>query len=148
MERLKKEERERLQRLLAELSTHQATIEGLRSHISALAASLTELSMTVGAIRTIKDLKPDTQILVPIGSDSFITAKIAAADKVITGLGADVAAERSADDAIKVLGARAAELEQAVERAREELGKLEGRIEALRPEAEQLIKKAREEPEK
>lgn len=148
MERLTKEEQERLQRIMAQLNDHQATVEALRQHISMLATSLTELSMTIGATKALKELKPDTEILVPIGSDSFINAKIARSDKVITGLGADVAAERTAEDAVKVLEARAAELEQTVGQAREELGRLEERIEALRPEAEKILKKAREEPER
>jgi prefoldin alpha subunit len=147
MARLTDEEQERLQGILAQLSESEAAVETLRSHISELAASLTELSMTIGTIKTLKEHKPDTEILVPIGSDSFINAKITRSDKVMTGLGADVAAEYNADDAIKLLEARAAELEQAVGQAREELGRLEGRMEALRPEAEKLLKKTREEPE-
>jgi len=144
MERLTNEEQERLQRLLAQLSDNEAAVDALRQHISALVASLTELSMTIGAIKKIKELKPDTEILVPIGSDSFISAKITRSDKVTTGLGANVAAERTADDAITLLEGRTAELEQAVGQAREELGRLEEGIEALRPEAEKLLKKGRE----
>jgi prefoldin alpha subunit len=147
MERLTNEEQERLQRILAQLSDSEAAVEAIRRQISALAASLTELSMTIGAIKTIKELKPDTEILVPIGSDSFINAKITRSDKVMTGLGADVAAERTAEDAIALLEARAAEFEQAVGQTHEELGQLEERMEALRPEAEKLLKKGREEPE-
>jgi prefoldin alpha subunit len=147
MKRLTDEEQERLQSLLAQLSDNEAAMDTLRQHISVLINSLTELSMTIGAVKSIKEIKPDTEILVPIGSDSFISAKITRPDRVTTGLGADVAAERTADDAIALLEARAAELEQAVEQAREELGRLEERIEALRPEAEKILKKAREEPE-
>lgn len=147
MERLTKQEQERLLRILGQLSDYQAAVDALRQQISMLAGALTELSMTVGAIKSVKGLKPDTEILVPIGSDSFVTTKLVVTDKVITGLGADVAAERSADDAVKVLEARATELEQAVRQAREELERLSGRIEALRPEAERILEKAREEPE-
>lgn len=136
-----------MQRILDQLSNYQAAMEVLRQQISVLAGSLTELSMTVGAIKRLKELKPDTEILVPIGSDSFITAKLAPPDKVVTGLGADVAAERKADDAIQSLEARGKEIEGAVERTREELSRLEERIEALRPEAERLIEKAKVEPE-
>ncbi len=145
MEKLPDEEQKRLQRILSELSDHQATAEALRQHLSLLAASMSELSMTLEAIKGVKGLKPGTDILVPMGSDSFITAKLATAEKVITGLGADVAAERSSEDALKVLEARRAELEQALGQAREELGKLGERIEALRPEAERILEKAKKE---
>jgi len=145
MEKLTDEEREKLQRILGELSDHQAAAEALQQHLSLLASSLSELSMTLEAIKMVKGLKPGTDILVPMGSDSFITAKLGTTDKVITGLGADVAAERSSTDAIVVLQDRRAELEQALGKAREELGKLGERIETLRPEAERILGKAREE---
>lgn len=145
MEKLNDDEQKRLQRILGELSSHQSTAEALHQHLSLLAASLSELSMTLEVIKTVKGLKPGTDILVPMGSDSFVTAKLATTEKVITGLGADVAAERSSEDALTVLGARRTELEQALNRAREELGKLEDRMEALRPEAERILEKAKKE---
>ena len=145
MEKLTDDEQKKLQRILGELSNHQATAEALHQHLSLLAASLSELSMTLETIKTVKGLKPGTDILVPMGSDSFVTAKLAMTEKVITGLGADVAAERSSEDALTVLEARRTELEQALNRAREELGKLEERMEALRPEAERILEKAKKE---
>jgi prefoldin alpha subunit len=147
MENLTEEERERLQRLLAQLSDSEAAADVLRQHLSVLVNSLTELSMTIGTVKALKEVKPGTEILVPIGSDSFISAQITRSDRVTTGLGADVVAERTSDDAVALLEARAAELEQAVEQAREELVRLEERMEGLRPEAERILKKAREEPE-
>jgi len=145
MEKLTRGETERLQSILGELRDHEATVEVLRRQISLLASSISELSMTVEAIKTIKGLKPGTEIMVPLGSDSFVTAKLALTEKVITGLGAEVAAQRSATDAIVVLQDRRAELEQALARTREELGKLSERIETLRPEAEQLLEKVKRE---
>jgi len=145
MEKLTDEEREKLERILSELSDHQSTAEALRQHLSLLAASLSELSMTLEVINTVKRLKPGTDILVPMGSDSFITAKLGTTDKVITGLGADVAAERSSEDALKVLEVRRTELAQALDRARDELEKLGERMEALRPEAERILEKAKQE---
>lgn len=145
MEKITDEEQEKLQRILGELSNYQAAAEAFRQQLSFLAASLSELSMTSKAIKTVKELKPGTDILVPMGSDSFIAAKLGTTEKVITGLGANVAAERSSEDALKVLEARRVELEQALDQAREELGKLEERIEAMRPEADRILEKARKE---
>lgn len=144
MENLKVEDREKLQRLLNEFNDSQAVVDLLRQQISGLAGSLSEISMTVGAVKVLKDLQLDTDILVPIGCDSFISAKLSSAGKVLIGLGADVMAERSAEETVKVLETRAAEIEKAIEQTRAELGKLEERIEAIRPEAERLVGKAKE----
>jgi len=144
MEKLTSEDRQRLQRILAELGDYQTTADLLRQQLSILASSISELSITVETVKTIKGLKPDTEVLVPIGSDSFATAKVALTDRVITGLGANIAAERSVEDAVGMLEARMTELGQAMEQARQELEKLGERIEALRPEAERILAKAKE----
>jgi len=145
MEKLTPEDRQRLQRILAELGDYQTTADLLRQQLSILASSISELSMTVETVKTIKGLKPDTEVLVPIGSDSYATAKIALTDRVITDLGANIAAERSVEDAVGMLEARMTELGQTMGQFRQELEKLGERIEALRPEAELILKKTKEE---
>jgi prefoldin alpha subunit len=145
MEKVPLEERQRLQRILAELEEYQNTAELLRQQLSIWASSISELSMTVETVKTIKGLKPDTEILVPIGSDSFATTRIALTDRVITGLGANISAERSIEDAVKMLEARISEFEEHMEQVKNELEKLGERIEALRPEAERILKKTEEE---
>jgi prefoldin alpha subunit len=144
MEKLSKEEQQKLQQIFNELQNYEAVAELLRQQMSMIANSLTELSMTVETIKTIKELKPDTEILVPIGSDSFVTAKLAATDKVITGLGADVSAEQSVDGAKQMLDARIAELGRVLEQARQELEKIGKQIEELRPEADRILTKTKE----
>jgi prefoldin alpha subunit len=144
MEKVPLEERQRLQRILAELEEYQNTAELLRQQLSIWASSISELSMTIETVKTIKGLKPDTEILVPIGSDSYAAAKIAVTDRVITGLGANISAERSVEDAVKMLEARISEFEEHMGQARSELEKLGERIEALRPEAERILKNTEE----
>jgi prefoldin alpha subunit len=140
MEKVPLEERQRLQRILAELEEYQNTAELLRQQLSIWASSISELSMTIETVKTIKGLKPETEILVPIGSDSYATTKIAVTDRVITGLGSNISAERSIEDAVKMLEARISEFAEHLEQGRSELEKLGERIDALRPEAERILK--------
>ena len=141
---LKPEDREKLQRVITELGEHQITADLLNQQIAILAASLSELSATMETIKAAKEAKPDTEILVPLGSDSFVTAKLPKTDKIITGLGAGIAAERSIENAIQSLNARATEVGQAIEQARKELEKLGKRVEVLRPEVERILAKVKE----
>jgi len=141
---LSKEEQQKLQQIFNELQNYEAMADLLRQQINMIANSLTELSMTVETIKTIRELKLGTEILVPIGSDSFVTAKLAATDKVITGLGADVSAEQSVDGAKQMLEVRIAELGRVLEQARQELEKIGKQIEELRPEADRILTKTKE----
>ena len=144
MEKLSNEEQQKLQQIFNELQNYEAMADLLRQQINMIANSLTELSMTVETIKTIRELKLGTEILVPIGSDSFVTTKLAATDKVITGLGADVSAEQSVDGAKLMLEARIAELGRVLEQARQELEKIGKQIEELRPEADRILTKTKE----
>ena len=144
MEKLSKEEQQKLQQIFNELQNYEAVADLLRQQMNMMANSLTELSMTVETIKTIKGLKQDNEILVPIGSDSFVTAKLAATDKVITGLGADVSAEQNIDGAKQMLEARIAELGRVLEQARQELEKIGKQMEELRPEADRILTKTKE----
>jgi len=144
MEKLSKEEQQKLQQIFNELQNYEAVADLLRQQMNMMANSLTELSMTVETIKTIKELEQNTEILVPIGSDSFVTAKLGATDKVITGLGADVSAEQSVDGAKQMLEARIAELGRVLEQARQELEKIGKQIEELRPEADRILTKTKE----
>ena len=144
MEKLSPEEQQKLQQIFNELQNYEAMADLLRQQMNLIANSLAELSMTVETIKTIKELKPETEILVPIGSDSFVTAKLATTDKVITGLGADVSAEQNVDGAKQMLEARIAELGRVLEQARQELDKIGKQIEELRPEADRILTKTKE----
>jgi prefoldin alpha subunit len=144
MEKLSKEEQQKLQQIFNELQNYEAMADLLRQQINMIANSLTELSMTVETIKTIRELELGTEILVPIGSDSFVTTKLAATDKVITGLGADVSAEQSVDGAKQMLEVRIAELGRVLEQARQELEKIGKQIEELRPEADRILTKTKE----
>jgi prefoldin alpha subunit len=144
MEKLSNEEQQKLQQIFNELQNYEAMADLLRQQINMIANSLTELSMTVETIKTIRELELGTEILVPIGSDSFVTTKLAAIDKVITGLGADVSAEQSVDGAKQMLEARITELGRILEQARQELEKIGKQIEELRPEADRILTKTKE----
>jgi len=141
------DERARLQQIIAEVGSCQEMIGVIREQIMAMSSAITEYSATISSIKELKGTKVGTEILVPIGSDSFVQAKLNFGGKVKMGVGADVVAERTAEDAISVLEARVAELGKAVEQARGEIEKLDERVETLRPEADEIVSKMKKEQE-
>jgi prefoldin alpha subunit len=145
MAKLSPDEQKKLQRILIELDSTRNAVEALRGQIGILSNSINELMLTTETVKGIRGLKSGTEILVPVGSDSFIKAKVTGTDKVISGLGADIAAEREAGDATRTLDEQRKEFEESIEKAREELEKLTERIDELGPEAERLLAKSREE---
>jgi prefoldin alpha subunit len=135
------DERARLQQIIAEMGGCRELMGVIREQIMAMSSAITEFTATISSIKALKGVKAGTEILVPIGSDSFVPAKLTFAGKVEMGVGAEVFAERTSDDAVVALEARVAELGKAIDQARAELEKLDERVGALRPEAEELVQK-------
>ncbi|MEW6221884.1 MAG: prefoldin subunit alpha [Candidatus Hadarchaeota archaeon] len=134
-------ERQRLQQVLAQLDSYRGLTGILREQISGMSAAMNEIVMTISTIEAMKDMKKDVDIMVPLGSDSFVQAKLAPSAKLVTGIGAEVVVERTAEEAIVALKAKAADLEKALKETVAEIEQLEKKAEALRPEAEELLEK-------
>lgn len=145
MAELTPDEQKKLQQTIIELENSRSATEILREQINILASSINEIMATTETIKGIRKLEPGTEILVPIGSDSFLRAKITETDRVVSGLGADVMVERESERAISALEEQRKEFEQSIGKAREELERLTKRIEELRPEVERLMAKVRKE---
>lgn len=141
MEEPSENERRELQRILLDLRESQQTAQNLQTQITLLSNTIEEVDDTTETIRGIKKLDSKTDVLVPIGSNSFLRAKLIENDKVLSGLGAELVAERDPDKAIEVLEEQKKEFSESIRRAREELEKLSDHIEELRPRAEELLAK-------
>jgi prefoldin alpha subunit len=139
------DDRARLQQIIAEMGGYRELIGVVREQIMAMSSAITEFTATISSIKALKDVKAGTEILVPIGADSFVPAKLSFSEKVEMGIGAEVFAERTSADAVAALEARVAELGKAIDQARAELEKLDERVAALRPEAEELVQKMKKE---
>ncbi|KXB02380.1 hypothetical protein AKJ44_00585 [candidate division MSBL1 archaeon SCGC-AAA261F17] len=141
MEEKTEGESQELQKILLDLRESQQRAQGLQTQIKLLSNSVEEIDNTIGTIQGIKNMNSETDILVPIGGNSFLKAKLIETDKVLSGFGAELVAERNPDQAIEFLEQQKKEFNESIERARGELEKLSQHIEDLRRKAEELMAK-------
>ena len=115
----------------------------LQSRINLTNAALTELRVSSMTLEGLEKEKKDAQLIVPIGAGSYIKARLETAKKVVVGIGADVAVERTLKESKEELEARIVELEktrdalvqqfnQVIERIQDNRGKLESVTAKLR----------------
>ena len=103
---------EEIRRALAELQALRELAESMRSRINVVESFINELKAAGEAIKAIRDVGENATILVPVGGDSFIRAKVEDMSKVLVGVGAGVVLEKDVEDALNYLGERVAELEK------------------------------------
>ena len=137
-------EEEAFRRLVVELRILEGTAEALQSRVNLVNAALTELRIAGMTLEGLEKEKEDSQLFVPIGGGSYIKAKLESADKVIVGIGANVAVERTIKEAKENLGNRIAELEKTRATLGQQFTQVVGKIQDGRARLEEITAKLRE----
>jgi len=137
-------EEETFRRLVVELRILEGTAEALQSRANLVNAALTELRVASMTLEGLEKEKEDAPLFVPIGGGSYIKAKLESADKVIVGIGADVAVERTIKEARENLGNRIAELEKTRTTLGQQFAQVVEKIRDGRARLEELTAKLRE----
>ncbi len=138
-------EEETFRRLAVELRLLEGTAEELQSRINLVNAALTELKIASVTLNGIEAEKENSSLFVPIGGGSYIKAKLESADKIIVGVGAGVATEKTVKDATASLERRISELEKTRNTLQQQLTQVVGQIQDGRSKFEELTTKLRKE---
>ena len=134
------EDKQRLETLVNELNTYQGQAEVLQQQIDTLNATITELSVAMDTLATVKG-QGNNETLVPIGAGSFLITELKNTDEVIIGLGAGVAVKKKIDDAKDTITEQRTELEELRDKMSGDLQKITEYIMKRSPEAEELMQK-------
>ncbi len=121
---------DQLRRILYELQMMEGTANVLQQRMQILTQAQAELRVSQQSLGDLKDVKPDTPILVPVGGAAFINAKTAPIDKVIVGVGADVSIEMDYDKAVADVSKRLEEVEKTLASVEEQLGQVVAQMQA------------------
>lgn len=137
-------EEETLRRLAVELRILEGTAEASQSRINLITAALTELRVANATLEGLEKEGEGASLFVPIGGGSYVKAKLESAEKVVVGMGAGVATERTIKEAKENLGRRVAEMEKTRTTLMQQLSQVLGKIEDGRSKFQDLTAKIRE----
>ncbi|MCX8170956.1 MAG: prefoldin subunit alpha [Candidatus Bathyarchaeota archaeon] len=101
-----------IRRLIVELRLLENTAENLQLRLNLVNANLTELNLASMSLEGIEK-KDSNHIFVPIGGGSYIKAVLEETDKVVYGVGAGIAIEKTIKEAKEDIANRIAELNKA-----------------------------------
>jgi len=121
---------DQLRRILYELQLMEGTAQVLQQRLQILTQAQTELRVSQQSLNDLKDVKPDTPILVPVGGAAFVHAKTAPIEKVIVGVGADVSIEMEYPKAVEDINKRLEEVEKTLAAVEEQLGQVLAQIQS------------------
>jgi len=107
-------------------------------------SAITELRVSSMTLEGLEKEKKGVQLFVPIGGGSYVKAKLETSKKVVVGIGADVAVEKTVKEAKVELEARIAELEKTWEALGQQFNQVVGRIQENRNTMEEVTAKLRQ----
>lgn len=120
-----------------ELCRNQAEV--YQQNMELIGGNLLELQNVNRALGELKGTDKDSEMLVPIGADSFVKAKITDPENIIISIGASVSVKKSVEDAKGDIQNRIAELEKVKVDHTSNLEKLFSRLKELEPTVRGIV---------
>jgi len=120
---------EKLQSLVAELRILEGYLNEVNARESALANAMIERRAALEALRSL-DEDNDSELLVPIGGRLFINSRASPPEKLVVSIGANVAVEKTREDANAFVDNRMKDLEKAISETGFQKNNLRSRIDA------------------
>lgn len=114
-----------MRRLVVAYQQYQAQAEAIAQQVSLTQMTLHGLDSALLAVEAFEFSVEGQEMLVPIGSGSFVYAKLASIERVVLNVGAGVSIEKPVAEAKEALKARKAEVSEAGKKLGEMLGKID-----------------------
>jgi len=133
-----------LRSLVIELQYLESTAQTLQQRISLIDAAVMEMQLAQSTIEGLKNESPGSDILVPVGGGSYVRAKVGDNERLIVGIGADVAIEKTPTEAFESFSARIADLQKARSSLEQDLERVLGGLAKGRQELQRLARQKSE----
>ena len=134
---------EELRRLSIEMRILEQTAEALQSRISMVNAVITDLTYASMTLDGLEKQKENAELLVPIGGNSYVKARLETPDKVTVGIGAGVSVEKTLQEAKEIIRKRLEDLERSKNSLQQQFSQVIDRINADRERFEELAAQLR-----
>jgi prefoldin alpha subunit len=116
---------EELRQMMGALEAYRSQLESISEQGQIVKMSLEENVRARETLKKYKEAGEGSDILVPVGGDSFVYASVSSSEKVLVGLGAGITAEKTIDDALETIDKRVEELNKSAKDISEKKSQIE-----------------------
>lgn len=135
---------EELRKLNVELRFLEQTAEAIQSRVNMINAVATDLTYAKMSLEDLEKEKENSELLVPIGGNSYIKTKLGNPDKIIVGIGAGVSVEKTLKEAKEIVKQRLENLEKTRTSFQQQFAQVAEKIDEDRKRFENLVAELRE----
>lgn len=133
---------ETLDKLVYELQILRGFAESIQQRIGYVNAAVAELQLATSTLEGISSEESDDTLLMPIGGGSYIRAKLIDREKLVVGIGGDIAMEKTVAEAKEDFKTRILELEKARTSLQQQLEEASARMDGVQRELRKITQQA------
>lgn len=122
---------EEIRRLVSAYQQYQNQAEAIMSQIRITQLTAEGLERAARAVEAMSNSSEGQEMLVSIGSGSFVYAKLASKDKVVLNVGAGVSIEKTTDEAKETLKVRQTEVSEGSKKLSEMLSRIDQEMQKI-----------------
>ena len=115
----------------AAVETAKAQLEGLIRQRELIQMAIEEHVRARETVKNLRDGTPGDDVLIPIGADSYVHAKVSEKTDAVVGVGSGVSIQKGSHDAEKMLQGRVDDLSQAFQKVSERAAQLEAFVQEM-----------------
>jgi len=134
---------EELRRLSVEMRLLEQTAEAIQSRINMVNAVIADLTYASMTLEGLEKQKENAELLIPIGGNSYIKARLEKPDKVTVGIGAGVSVEKTLQEAKEIIKRRLDDMEKSRVSLQQQFSQVLERINEDRERFEELVAELR-----
>jgi prefoldin alpha subunit len=143
--KLASKDEEELRRLTVELRFYEQTAEAVQSRLNMVNAVITDLTYAGLTLNALENEKEGSELLVPVGGNSYVKVKLENTDKLIVGMGAGVSVEKTLPESREIIRKRQEDLEKTRSSMQQQFVQVVDKTKELRDKIGSLVEKMREE---
>jgi prefoldin alpha subunit len=141
----KKIDEQNFQQKYMQYNLYKQQAQGLLKEISLLNQTMQNLTIAQEVLTNLNGAKKDSEILVPVGGNTFVKAKIADEKNVLSGVGADVILKKPIPEALKTITEQLENLKKTGEELGTKMKEIEDNMRDLEPEIQKMMMQAQKE---
>jgi prefoldin alpha subunit len=130
-----------VRQLAAEIRILEGSVTALQSRLDIVRAAVSEITVAHDTLDGLKNLKDGDSVMIPVGAGSYVRMTVADSKKIVMGIGAGAAMEKSAESSVEELKNRIQELDKARTSIQQQLDQTIGRYQQDRDALEDILRK-------
>lgn len=119
-------------------------LEQIKQHATIIQQKMIEFEVTKQALADLKNVKAETEMLVPLGSGIYSHGKSVPVEKILVDIGAGVMAKKTYEEASSFLEKRKKEIDDAVEMLQGEANAITAKLGEIVPELQKAAQDQQE----